>query len=58
MLILGQVRISKSYVCPAGLGGAPQGLKIGKTTPEFIFINPATSILPLITPDPKFLKIH
>ncbi len=42
MIILGQVKLSKGYLCPAGLE-PPMGLEIGKTPPQIIFKLPRSS---------------
>ena len=63
MTILGQVRLSKGLLCPAGLekgiGKGPaelepwQGLENGKNTPSNNFKNPRSSIKPGSAPDPS-----
>ncbi len=54
MFILGQVRLSKGYLCPTGIGKglgqgpaelkAPAGARVEKTPPQIIFNNARTSI--------------
>ncbi len=68
MLILGQVGLSKSSICPTGLlqygpirleSPPPQGLEIGKKLSPNIFNNPALN--QGSAPDPKIIlrmKIH